>query len=140
MITDAQNLFSSAQDLSATGASTNYIDLSQDRDIGVGEPLNVVLTINVAADFTTGDETYAVAIQTDDNTSFSSATNLLSYTFTAADRAAGAQIVLPFPHTNERYVRLNYTLGGTTPSVTLTAALVETAQENRNFASGYTIN
>lgn len=140
MITDAQLLFSDAQALTASAASTNYVDLTKDRDIGVGRPLAVVITVDVAADYTTGNETYAVAVQTDDNSSFSSATDLVSYTFVAADRAAGAKIVIPFPHTNERYIRLYYTLGGTTPTVTLTASLVENAEEIRTYASGYSIS
>lgn len=141
MITDAQLLFSSAQALSGAGntSSTNYIDLTKDRDIGVGTQLSVVIKVDVAADFAQGDETYAVAIRTDDNTSFSTPTTLISYTFVAADRAAGAKIVIPFPHTNERYVELFYTLGGTSPSVTLTASLVENAEEIRTYPSGYTI-
>ena len=58
MILDSLLKFSDAQALTATADSTNVIDLSNDRDIGIGEPMALVVTVGVAADFTTGDETY----------------------------------------------------------------------------------
>jgi len=54
MILDSLLQFSDAQALTVTGAvSTNVIDLSNDRKIGIGEPMAAVVTIGVAADFTT---------------------------------------------------------------------------------------
>lgn len=38
---------------------------------------------------------------------------------------------MPFPHTNERYVRAKYTLGGTDPTFTIDAFL--TSQEPPNW-------
>ena len=43
MILDAQNQFSSAQALTATADSTNVIDLGVAREIGVGEPMCVLI-------------------------------------------------------------------------------------------------
>lgn len=127
MLLDAQLQFSAAQALTATAVSTNVIDLGSVRQIGVGEQLSIVLAAIVAADFTTGNETYQIDIQTDDNSSFSSATTLRSTVITAADLALGAVNVLSCPRRNmERYLRLNYTLGGTTPTVTLSAWLQPT--------------
>lgn len=141
MFIDAQNLFSDSQALTATAASTNLIDLGVDRDIGVGEPLAVVLTVEVAADATTGNETYQVDVETDDNSSFSSASVIARRIPTAAELALGTVMVIPLPNTNERYLRLNYTLGGTTPSVTLTAHLapLSMVQNNRTYADGFNI-
>lgn len=141
MFIDAQNLFSDSQALTATAASTNLIDLGVDRDIGVGEPLAVVLTVEVAADATTGNETYQVDVETDDNSSFSSASVIARRIPTAAELALGTVMVIPLPNTNERYLRLNYTLGGTTPSVTLTAHLapLSMVQNNRTYADGFSI-
>ena len=141
MFIDAQNLFSDSQALTATAASTNLIDLGVDRDIGVGEPLAVVLTVEVAADATTGNETYQVDVETDDNSSFSSASVIARRIPTAAELALGTVMTIPLPNTNERYIRLNYTLGGTTPTVTLSAHLapLSMVQNNRTYADGFNI-
>lgn len=143
MYLDSQLLFSDAQALSATAASTNLVDLGVDANQGIGEPLAVVITVDVAADGTTTDETYAFALQTDDNSSFSSAATILSRTIGYASLTAGSQHVIPVPADTslERYVRLNYTLGGTTPTVTVTAALVpqKFLQNYQAVADGVTI-
>ena len=133
MFIDAQNLFSDAQALTTTAASTNLVDLSADRDIGKGEPMVVVLSLDVATDGTTGDETYSVDLETDDNASFSSPA-VLSTTAVARSLAAGTQFVIAVPATNERYLRLNYTLGGTTPTATVTAFLTA-ASMVQNFVA-----
>ena len=112
--------FSDAQALTATAVSTNVVDLSQDRDVGVGHPLWICVTLDVAADATNANETYTVDLQTDDNSGFSSATTLQTLTITRGS-AAGSKFFMAVPQDNERFVRLNYTLGGTTPSVTLSA-------------------
>ena len=149
MILDAQLQFSSAQALTATANSTNLIDLG----IGVqnlttnlfdGEPMAVFLQVGVAADHTTGDETYAVAIQCDDNTAFSSATALVSQTILFSALTAGAVVVVPIPVgvAVERYLGLRYTLGGTTPSVTLSAYLQPLSMINKykQYADNITIS
>ncbi|MCO1435445.1 hypothetical protein L0Z13_11285 [Burkholderia multivorans] len=125
MIIDSLLEFSRAQALTATGASTNIIDLGSDRDIGPGQPLWAVIAVQVAADNTTGDETYSIALQTDDNAAFSSPTTIATVAPAAAAMTAGARFVIGMPFANERYLRLNYTLGGTTPSVTLNAFLTD---------------
>lgn len=143
MILDALLMFSDAQALTATAASTNSIDLGPARNLFDGEPMAVLLQVDVAADFTTTDETYAVAIQTDDNTAFSSATVMSTQTLTAAQLTAGAVIPIPVPTANpERYLRLSYTLGGTTPTVTVSAFLqpMSMLQKNRIYADGFTIS
>jgi len=111
---------SDAQALTASAASTDVVDLGSDRDIGQGKTIYLVVTVDVAADGTTADETYTVAIQTDDNSGFSSATTLTTVTIPRGT-AAGAMFVIPMPYGNERYLRAYYTLGGTTPTVTLSA-------------------
>lgn len=125
MYIDSLLEFSRAQALSASGASTNIIDLGSDRDIGPGRPLWVVVSPSVAADNTTGDETYSIALQTDDNAAFSSPTTIATVAPAAAALTAGSRFVIGMPFANERYLRLNYTLGGTTPSVTLNAFLTD---------------
>lgn len=122
MIIDRLLEFSDAQALTATAASTNVIDLGSDAEIGPGRPLWVVITIDVELDGTT--PTFQAALQTDDNDSFSSPTVIAeSEQFSAL--AAGDKIVIGVPYSNERYLRLNYTLGGTTPTVSVSAHLTD---------------
>lgn len=143
MYIDAQNLFSDAQALTSTAASTNLIDTGVDGNLGVGEPMAVFLTLDVAADAGNADETYSVAVQTDDNSSFSSAATLGTITITRGDAAGTTySFLLPKATSGERYFRLNYTLGGTSPSVTVTAALVPASfvPVTVDYASGYTVS
>lgn len=144
MMLDALYQLSNAQALTATGASTNTIDFGVDRDMGRGEPMVVIIVPTVAADFTTGDETYAFALQTDDNDSFSSATTLVSSSILATNLTVGALNVIPLPLSNERYLRLNVTLAGTTPSITFDAYLmpqkdVDSGSGKIYYASGYEV-
>lgn len=145
MILDGQLLLSDSQALTASGASTNLVDKGGAFSMADGEPMALVVTVDVAADFTTTDETYAVAVQTDDNSSFSSAATLVTRTLVATDRAAGSRIILPLPPGTvpERYLRAYYTLGGTTPSITVTAEFqpLNMVQNEKNgyYASGFSI-
>jgi hypothetical protein len=142
MILDSFLQFSAAQALTATAASTSYIDLGVDRNVGVGTPLSVVITLDVAADATDGNETYSAALQTDSSSAFGSAVTLGTATITRGD-AAGTKYIIPLPADSkaDRYLRLNYTLGGTTPTVTLTAELQPTnaIQNDYYFPRGYTV-
>lgn len=148
MYLDAQNLFSDAQALSSTAVSTNVIDLGVDRDVGDGEPMCVLITVDVAADFTTGDETYQIDIQTGSTatptTVIARRIPVVTASNATSELGLGAKLVIPLPKENQRFLRLNYTLGGTTPSVTLTAALVPMSfADGKNFqqyASGFTVS
>lgn len=141
MYLDSLLKFSDAQALTATAVSTNVIDLSNDRIIGIGEPMALVVTVGVAADFTTNDETYQFDLQTDDNEGFSSATSIGSVAVPAAALTAGDKVVIPLGHANQQYLRANYTLGGTTPSVTVDAFLqpLSMIDGTVTYASGYSI-
>ena len=144
MILDAHNQLSDSQALTATAASTNIIDFGSDRNIGIGEQLALLVNVEVAADFTTGDETYSVAIQADDNASFSSATTVASFSIIGGT-AAGTKFVqlIPADQTTERFLRLNYTLAGTSPSVTVSAHIIPANNGVDNYvayADGFTIS
>lgn len=127
MITDAQLTLSDAQALTATALSTNTWDTTlAANDPFMGKPLALVVTNDVAADFTTTDETYQIQVVASAAASLTSPTVLTSRTYIAADRAVNAVIVVPIPGLTKilRYVGVNYVLGGTTPSVTVTASIM----------------
>lgn len=139
MFLDAQQQLSDSQALTATALSTNVINLSADRSIGNGEPMAIVVNVEVAADQTTGDEDYQFDVETASDAAITTARKLLgrrifeSGTPTApAEDAdllvAGFKFVIPIPpgalSESEQYLAVRYTLAGTTPSVTVSAHLV----------------
>ena len=141
-IRDLFNTYSNAQALTVTAASTDVIDHGGIRHIGVGEAMLVEITVDVVADFTTGDETYVAALQVDNADSFPSPVTIGSVTI-PGNSAAGSRFFIQVPPlTNwEQFSRINYTLGGTTPSVTVTANLIPQSFVQNDFAypDGFTI-
>lgn len=144
MFLDGQNLYSDAQALTASAASTNLIDHGADRNMGIGEPLVAVIVVDVALDAGNGDETYSAVVQTDDNSSFSSATTLATFPTMTRGDAAGTRYVVPIPPDTrmEQYTRISFTLGGTSPSGTVTAFMIPQSmlQNDGVFADGFTIS
>ena len=149
MFVDAQLLVSDAQALSATGFSTNTIDLASmtpQRDIAVGEGMEFNVQVDVAADATSGDETYRFDIVQSANANLSSPDVLASVTIARATLVAGYTFTLPIPENQitKRYLGLQYTLGGTTPSITCTAFLtlgkMSSLAKPQTYAKGYTIS
>jgi len=130
MYVDALGRVSNAQALTATAASTDSVDttgglISTPPAIGTGEPLGFALAVDVAADFTTMNETYQVNVVSSANADLSSPTILSERILTAAQLTAGALFFfeLPIGTPAERYIGLQYVLAGTTPTVTVTAWL-----------------
>lgn len=145
MIIDNLLSYSDAQALTGTAASTNIVDhgTPSPRSIGIGESLALVISVDVAADAANGDETYSAQLQTDTSSGFGSAVSVgQAITITRGD-AAGTKyyMTLPPDASVKRYTRVNYTLGGTTPSVTVTAELVPVRllQNDQYVASGYKV-
>lgn len=132
MMIDSRLEFSDAQAVTTTAVSTNVIDLGQDRNIGRGRPVYVVLTVDVAVGGTT--PTFDIDLETDDNEGFASAAVIASYPqITDVNGLEGAQFVFTVPYNNEQYLRLNYTSGGTTPTGTFSAHLTD--QEPQSWES-----
>lgn len=143
MIMDLTTLFSNAQAVTATTASTNLIDLGATgtvygaataltRDVGKGA--TVPLAIRVVESFN-NLTSIIITVETDDNAAFGSPASVFtSPTYALADLATGARHLLPdaIPVTTaERYVRLKYTLAGTAPTTgKITAGVVMGIQTN----------
>ncbi len=143
MYVDNENRYSTAQDLTASGASTNHIDHGSDRNIGIGEALALVITLDAALDRGSSNETYTAQLQTDSSSAFGSATSvgeLISMTTYAAGTRFVA--VLPADTSTKQYTRVYYTLGGTTPIAKFTAELkpLRMLQNDGVFPKGYTIS
>lgn len=139
MIFDRTLLFSNAQAITATAPSTDNVDLLATgtvygaasaliRDIGKGQ--SVPLLIQVVEAFNTLTS-LTVTVQCDDNSGFSSPKDVLSVTLPLASLTAGREfpIIAVPPGVNERYMRINYTVTGTAPTLgKVTAGVVHGVQ------------
>jgi hypothetical protein len=106
MLFDREALFSDQQVVSVTATSSNLYDAGVARDLLVGEGLFLLVQVSTA--FTAaGAATLVVALETDDNVSFSSATTLFtSPEIPVAALTAGARPVqIRIPRGAERYLR-----------------------------------
>lgn len=127
MLLDRQELLSNAQAFAATGVSTDKYDTGMvSSKFGAGKAIGIGIFVSVAADFTTTDETYTFALCSDADSALGSPTVHESRAILAAALTAGSKhfIALDPTHDVERYIGLRATLAGTTPSVTITAALM----------------
>lgn len=137
MILDNQTLFSNAQAITATAASTNVIDLAPIAsgvvlDIGVGSDVPLFIQVVEAFNNLTS---LTVAVQVDDNSSFSSPTTVMTTAaIPLASLLAGYKFNLDrIPRlTNERYVRIYYTVAGTAPTTGKVTAGVSLSMAQTN--------
>jgi hypothetical protein len=142
MLLDEQALFSDDQAITASAASTNYMDLGETatppgapaalvRDLGGANKIE--LLVQVTEDF--ADLTsLTVTVQVDDNTSFSSPKTVgSSGAIAVADLTAGKIFpltILP-PGTDERYLRVYYTVAGSSATAgKVTAGITAGLQTN----------
>lgn len=132
--------FSESQALTATAVSTNVIDLGATytvlgspvalaRDIGPGQEIDVLIQLVVDSGGTT--PTIVATLEVDDNEGFASAKVVATSTL-LADGSEGDTLDLNWiPYgTDERYMRINYTLGGSSPTYTVTSGIVLGRQTN----------
>lgn len=156
MFIDVQNQVWSSTALTATALSTYSIDTNcvpyttgtsngAKNDIGTGEPMAFVVSVGVAADHTTGDETYEFDIVTATDAALStSLTTLAKYILDYTLLTAGAIIILPVPAgaVVQRYIGLKYIGGGTTPTITVSAELqpLSMIQKQAYYTSAIVVN
>lgn len=150
MLFDALGNFcgASGQAITASAASTEYIDLGATgtpapghttalkRDIGRGNPVNIRVQVTEAFATLTS---LKVAIQTDDNSSFSSAATVLeTEAIAVADLVAGYVFNLQWipRNTDERYLRLYFTVAGSSATTgKIFAGVVQAGQDNDFLAA-----
>lgn len=143
-ILDRENAFSQSQALTGTSLvpSTDVIDFSVLRpNIGSGNSLpRLLINFEAAPGGTT--PTMTVAVQTDDNAAFSSATTWFTAlsAIPAAQFGASTQYAFDLPRQGaERFIRLAYTMGGTSPTSTVSAHLLIDHQEDVKYPGGFTV-
>ena len=122
MFVDSKLELSDAQALTATAVSTNVLPVSG--NIGPGEPMAIAVTVNVAADTAQANETYQFVLQTATDAAFTSPVNLMTTeAFDGSTLLEGTTFMVPVGSNNLAFLRMNYVLGGTSPSITVDAHL-----------------
>ena len=143
MIIDSQLMLGENQALAsaATIASTNVIDFGKTgRRIGDGESMAIQVSVDVTAGGTTPTVSFVLYL---DDTNGATTARWTSQVYAAAAIVAGAKFIVPVPQgLAGRYLGLQYIVGGTTPTMTLTATLVtdDGLQNEAVYPSGYTVS
>lgn len=129
MLFDAKLLMSSAQAITASAVSTDTIDRGDTKDVGKAGDIPILVQVVEAFNTLTS---LTVELQTDDNSAFSTPRSLFSVVVPLADLKLGYQIpVITLPQKTERFLRLNYTVTGTNPTLgKVTAGVVAGVQTN----------
>lgn len=142
MFVDSQLLFSDAQAVTAAAGSTNTIDFGAVRDIGVGEPLYVVVVCDVAMTDSGSDSTLAVALETDSTTTFTPDATRTLFTFSALSAVGTTKIARLGPDDiNLQYARLKYTpAGGDLSTGSFTAFITHDIQKYVSYADAITVS
>lgn len=144
MYVDSQLLFSDAQAITATAASTNSIDLGAVRDIGTGKSLYVVCSVDVAFTDAGSDSTLAVALEGDSTTTFTPDGTDTLFTFSALSAVGTTKIAKLDPgmaSLQYRYVQLKYTpAGGNLATGSVTAFITDSVDKYVSYADAITIS
>lgn len=144
MFVDTYTLLADALSLTSSAAFTSTYDSgAAGNEIGAGEPLSLAIAVDVAADATTGDETYAFSIEESASAAQTSPTTLVSRTISRTLLTAGSlhYIDLPAGAKALRYLGGYYTGGGTTPTITVTSWFCPTSMKDKvkAYPKGYTV-
>lgn len=133
MILSKEHLFSDGQVVTSDAASTNVIDLGApgtplgapvavSRDLGKGRPIPIVIQLD--ADGGGTNPTLDVDLEVDTVENFASPKVVASAQQIAGGSAGDRVTIFYLPEgTDQRYMRLSYNTGGTTPSYTITAGI-----------------
>lgn len=136
MYIDKQNVLGTAQAVTASAASTDYLDIGAASDLGVVGGMHLMVTCTESAT-AAGAATMSIAIQCDDNSSFSSAkTVAITDVIGKASLVASMEpIFIPLPiGLDERYIRAYYTVAtGPLTAGKFSAVIVAGVQKNKSY-------
>lgn len=140
MYVDNNLVFSDAQAITSTGASTKSVDAATAlRNIGSGEPIELVIQVATAASSASASTVTFALQDSADNSSFTDV--VVSPAVAMATMAAGAEVLrIQLPHTLRRYIQVNYTVAtGPLTGGAFTAFLTLDRQANVARPSGFTV-
>ncbi len=134
MIFSKELMFSDDQTVAESGPSTNVIDLGAPgtvlngpsalvRDIGKGKPIPIY--VQLMGDANDGSDTLVAELEVSATENFASATTVaVAPTITGGSEGDRVGLYYIPQGTDERYMRLNYTLTGASASYDITAGIV----------------
>ena len=128
MILDEQGLFSNNQKVTTSVASENILDLGK-REVSFGTPIELFVQVSEEFNNLTSLD---IKVQTSIDEDFSDPVDLIEQTMTLAELKQGAVAAIKFlPKGNLGYMRLFYTVNGSSPSKgKLFAAIADGVQES----------
>lgn len=141
MLIDAFNIFDPEWTaVTTTAASTNIYNTGSTGDIGIGEPMYLVVNTGTAF---AGGTSVTISLEADTTSSFSSPVAIFtSQAFLTAGLTANTNLLNnPIPPGCKQYLRVKYTVSGTYTAGTVTAYLSpEQYQANRSYPSGINVS
>lgn len=142
MYVDAALLFSDAQPVTAAAASTSYLDVGIARDIGTGEDLYVVVTVDTTFTDGSSNSTLDVYLYGDSTTSFTPDGKQKLFTLPALAAAGTSYFAKISPDfaANYRYMELYYDpQNGDLSAGAVTAFITHDIQKYVSYAVGSSI-
>lgn len=142
MIVDQFLRVSTAQAVTTTAVSTDSVDLSQARDIGEGTDLYMVFSVGTA--FAGGTSINFEAVVADNSALSTNVTTIaMSGAVVTASLGASAQVIVrlnpQIRSLGRRYLGARYTVVGTYTGGTVTADITTDIQDQKSYASGFTV-
>lgn len=111
MLMDKSLQLATAQAVTGSAATTNYIDLGSARELGASPHQSILVTVDTAAT-AAGAATVTFQLQCDSSSSFSAPVTVIQTDAIAkATLVPGYQLILPLPFgLNKQYVRVNFSV------------------------------
>ncbi len=142
MMYDKLNTFGTDQAVTTTAASTDIIDLGAARDMGNGEPLELVILVTETVT-ASGAATVTFTLETDDNAGFSSTFVLASSSAIGKAALTAGTAVLRASAARCRALPAQPTTRVATGPLTagkFTASSPTTVRPRKAYASGFTVS